>query len=105
MDAPDLLEVMTHMKFFFGIAVGALGMWAYRSGKLESLMGIAPEPARQAWQPAVERVGQVVNSEQVRQVASTVQDKVGQMRSSDIVTPSAAEISGRPSEPLPTSGA
>lgn len=93
------------MKFVFGVAVGALGMWAYQSGKFESLMGIAPEPARQAWQPAAERVGQVVNSEQVRQVTATVQDKVGQMRAPDIVTPTAAEVSGRPSEPLPTSGA
>lgn len=93
------------MKFIFGVAVGAIGMWAYQSGKFESLMGVAPEQARQAWQPAAERVSGIVNSEQVRQVASTVQDKVGQMRPSEIVTPSAAEVSGRPSDPLPTPGA
>ncbi len=92
------------MKFFFGVAIGALGVWAYQSGKLEGLMGIAPERAQQAWQPAAERVGQVMNSEQVRQVASTVQDRVQQARGSDIVTPSAAEVSGRPSDPLPTPG-
>jgi len=93
------------MKFFMGVAFGALGMWAYHNGKFNDVMGIAPEPVRQAWQPAVERVGQMANSDQVRQVASTVQDKVSQMRTPEIVTPSAAEVSGRPSEPLPTSGA
>lgn len=93
------------MKFVFGVAIGALGMWAYQNGKFESLMGIAPESARQAWQPAAERVGQVVNSEQVRQVTSTVQDKLQQARAPEIVTPSAAEVSGRPSEPFPTPGA
>jgi hypothetical protein len=64
------------MKFFFGLAVGAIGLWAYQSGKLRSLMGSAPEPVQQLWQPATE-----------------------------IAKPSASEISGRPSEPLPTSGA
>jgi hypothetical protein len=73
------------MKFVFGVALGALGMWAYRSGKFESLMGAAPEPVRQAWQP--------------------VQDKIEQRRGSEIVTPTPAEVAGRPSEPLPTSGA
>jgi hypothetical protein len=93
------------MKFFFGIAVGALGMWAYQNGKLDTLMGSAPEPVRQAWQPAAERLGQMANSEQVQQVGAAVQDKMQQARPSEIVTPSPAEISGRPSEPLPTSGA
>jgi hypothetical protein len=92
------------MKFFFGVAVGAAGMWAYQSGKLGSLMGIAPEPVQQAWQPAADRLNQVVNSEPVRRVASTMQDKVEQARTPEIVTPTPAEISGRPSEPLPTSG-
>ena len=106
------------MKFFFGVAIGALGMWAYQSGKLDGLMRIAPERAQQVWQPTAERVGQVMdsvpvrqvmNSDQVRQVASSVQrkvqDTVQQTRGAEIVTPSAAEVSGRPSEPLPTPGA
>jgi len=93
------------MKFLFGVAIGAVGMWAYQNGKFESLMGIAPEPARQAWQPAAERISQAVQSDQVRQVASSVQDKLHHAGASEIVTPSAAEVSGRPSEPLPTPGA
>ena len=94
------------MKFVFGVALGAVGFWAYRSGKLQGLMGGAPE---QVWQPAVERFGQVANSDQVRQVASKVQDKVQettqQARTPEIATPTASEVSGRPSDPLPTPGA
>ena len=90
------------MRFVFGVAIGAVGMWEYRSGKFESLMGGAPEPVRQAWQPAAERVSQVMNSDTLRQVGSTVQDKIDQARAPEIVTPSAAEVSGRPSDPLPT---
>jgi hypothetical protein len=93
------------MKFVFGVAIGALGMWAYQSGKFEGLMGGAPEPVRQAWQPAAERVGQMVNSDRIGQVASKVQDTVQQARGSEIVTPTAAEVAGRPSEPLPNAGA
>ena len=92
------------MKFVFGVAIGAFGMWAYQNGKLQSWMGSAPESVQQAWQPAAERLGQVANSDQVRNAASAVQDAV-QQRSSDIARPSAAEVSGRPSEPLPTQGA
>ena len=97
------------MKFFFGIAMGALGMWAYRSGKLQELMGNAPEQVQQTWQPAVERFNQVANTDQVRQVASTVQstvqDKMQQVHAPEIARPSAAEVAGRPSEPLPTESA
>ena len=91
------------MKFVFGIAIGAVGMWAYSSGKFQSLMGGAPDSVQQAWQPAAERINQVANSDQVRQAVSTVQDSM--RKSPEIVTPSAAEVAGRPSEPLPTPGA
>ncbi len=73
------------MKFFFGLALGALGVWAYHNGKFDSLMGSAPEP--------------------VRQFGDTLQDKMQQVRGPEIATPSAAEVSGRPSDPLPTPGA
>jgi hypothetical protein len=92
------------MNFFLGIAVGAIGMWAYQNGKLQGLMGGAPEPMRQAWQPAAERLSQVANSDQVRQASSTVRDAV-QHGAPEIVRPSAAEVAGRPSEPLPSTGA
>jgi hypothetical protein len=80
-----LAEETKAMKFFFGIAVGALGMWAYQNGKFNSLMGSAPEP--------------------VRQFGATVQDRIQHTQPGEIVTPSAAEVSGRPSDPLPTPGA
>jgi hypothetical protein len=89
------------MKFVFGLALGALGMWAYRTGKLQEMMGGS---AADAWQPAVERFNQVANSEQVRNVASTVQDRMQQARTAEIATPMPAEVAGRPSEPLPTQG-
>jgi hypothetical protein len=89
------------MKFLFGVVFGALGMWAYQSGKLQSFLGGAPEPVQQAFKSTSERVGQAVNSDQVRQVASTVQEKVQQAGAPQIATPSAAEVAGRPSEPLP----
>jgi hypothetical protein len=47
----------------------------------------------------------MVNSDTVRQVGSTVQDKIAQARAPEIATPTAAEVSGRPSEPFPTPGA
>ncbi len=68
------------MKFVFGVAVGALGMWAYSTGKLDSVMGH--------------------NAGQIRDMVSNVTG-----RSSDIVIPSAAEVSGRPAEPFPSSEA
>ena len=37
------------MKFLIGVAAGALGMWAYQGGKLQGLMGNAPEPMQQAF--------------------------------------------------------
>jgi hypothetical protein len=80
-------------------------MWAYRNGKLEGIMGMAPEPMRQAWQPAVDRMGDMMNSGQVGQVAAKVQDTVQQAQAPEIVTPSPSEVAGRPSEPLPSSGA
>jgi hypothetical protein len=93
------------MKFVFGVAVGAIGMWAYQNGKLDTFTGAAPEPVRQAWGSAADQVGQMVNSDTVRQVGSTVQDKIAQARAPEIATPTAAEVSGRPSEPFPTPGA
>ena len=51
------------MKFFFGLAVGAVGMWAYQNGKLDSLMGHAPEPVRQAYYSNLEPgAGRVLES-------------------------------------------
>ncbi len=97
------------MKFLVGIAVGAIGVWAYQNGKLQGLMGGSPESMQQMWQPAVDRVNQVAQSDTVRQAVSTVkdtvQDKVQQTRGSDIAMPTASEVSGRPSDPLPTPGA
>jgi hypothetical protein len=97
------------MKFLFGVAFGAIGMWAYQNGKLQGFMGTAPESMQQAWQPAAERIGQVANSDQVRQAVSTAQDRIQSAQASlrptpEIARPSAAEVAGRPSEPLPTSG-
>ena len=68
-------------------------------------MGVAPEPMRQAWQPAVNRMGDMMNSGQVGQVVAKVQDTVQRAQAPEIVTPSASEVAGRPSEPLPTQGA
>ncbi len=93
------------MNFVFGIAVGAIGMWAYQNGKLQGLMGGAPESVRQAWQPAAERVSQMANSDRVQQAVSTVQGAMPQQQGSEIARPSASEISGRPSDPLPSTGA
>jgi uncharacterized membrane protein len=89
------------MKFLIGAAIGALGMWAYRGGKVQSLVNSAPEPMQQAYNTTAERINQVVNNEQVRQIASTVQDKVQRVDAPQIARPRAAEVAGRPSEPLP----
>ena len=77
------------MKFLFGVAIGAVGMWAYSSGKLQGLMGQASEPVNQAFTVASERASQVANNPQVRDVVSKAQDKI-----SDLATPSASEGSG-----------
>ena len=37
-------EGIYSMNFIVGLAVGALGMWAYRSGKMQNLVGRAPAP-------------------------------------------------------------
>jgi hypothetical protein len=89
------------MKFLLGIGFGVLGMWAYQGGKLQALINGAPEPVQQAFSTAGERINQVAKSDQVRQVASTVQDKVQSADAPQIARPTAAEGSGRPSEPLP----
>ena len=81
------------MKFLIGVALGILGMWAYRGGKVQSLVSSPPEPMQQAYNTIAERITHVVNNDQIRQTASTVQDKVQQAH--------APEIVGRPSEPLP----
>jgi hypothetical protein len=54
------------MKFFFGLAVGAIGMWAYSSGKLQGVMGRAPEPVQDAFSRASDQASQFANNEQVR---------------------------------------
>ena len=69
------------MKFLLGIAFGAVGMWAYQGGKLQGMLGNAPEP--------------------VRQFASNMQNTATSMHTTDIVTPSPAEVAGRPEQPLP----
>jgi hypothetical protein len=89
------------MNFLIGVALGALGMWAYGTGKLQRLTGGAPEPVQQAFTMASERINQVATSEQVRSVASTLQDRVQQAKGPEIAMPSAAEVAGRPAEPLP----
>ena len=47
------------MKFLFGVAIGVVGMWAYSNGKLQALMGQAPEPLTEAFGKATERASQV----------------------------------------------
>jgi hypothetical protein len=89
------------MKFLVGVALGSLAMWAYRSGKMQSLASSAPEPMQQAYNTTAERINQAVANDQVRQIASTIQDKVQRANAPQIVRPSAAEVAGRPSEPLP----
>jgi hypothetical protein len=89
------------MKFLLGVGFGVLGMWAYQGGKLQTLIKGAPEPMQQVISSAGEGINQVANSDQLRQVASTVRDKVQQANAPQIATPTAAEVSGRPSEPLP----
>lgn len=88
------------MKFVFGVAIGALGMWAYQSGKLDSWMGGTPE---QFGQTAVDRFNQVAGSEPVRQAAAGVQNVM--QRGTEIARPTTAEVAGRPTEPLPSQGA
>ena len=86
------------MKFLFGVALGAVGMWAYSSGKLQGLMGQASEPVNEAFGMASERASQVANNPQVRDVVSRAQDKI-----SDLATPSASEGSGTEPETAPAS--
>jgi hypothetical protein len=76
------------MKFLFGVVIGAVGVWAYQNGKLQSLIGDR-------------RLDRVVNNDQIRQVASTVTDRVQQATGPRISMPSATEVATRPSEPLP----
>ena len=85
------------MKFFLGLAVGAVGMWAYSSGKLQGLMGRAPEPVQDAFSRASEQVNQVAANDQVRGFVAKAQDKA-----QEIATTTASEISRRPAEPSPT---
>jgi uncharacterized membrane protein len=89
------------MKFLIGVAFGAFGMWAYQSGKIENLTGGAREPVQQAVNTAAERINEVVSNDQVRQIASTMQDVVQRADAPEIAMPSAAEVAGRPPEPLP----
>jgi hypothetical protein len=89
------------MKFLLGVGFGILGMWAYHGGKLQRLMDGAPEPMQQAVSSASARITKVANSDELRQVASTVKDKGQQANAPQIAVPTAAEVAGRPSEPLP----
>jgi hypothetical protein len=89
------------MKFLLGVAIGAVGAWAYMGGKLQGIIGAAPAPVQEAVNTGSERLNQAMNSDAVRQVTATVQDKVNQVQPSPIVTPSAAEVATRPTEPLP----
>jgi len=73
------------MKFLIGVAAGALAMWAYQGGKLQSLMGNAPEPMQQAFSS----------------FQSTVQNSTPGGAEGSIARPTPAEVAGRPSEPLP----
>jgi len=93
-----LTKGLNDMKFFLGIAVGAVGMWAYSSGKLQELMGRAPEPVQDAFGKASQQVNQMADSDQVRGFVGKAQDKA-----QGVAMPSASEVSGRPSEPLPAS--
>ena len=89
------------MNFLFGIGFGVLGMWAYYGGKLDSLLNLAPAPIQQALHRSSERINEVTETDQFRQAVSTVQDKVQQAAAPQIAIPTAAEVAGRPSEPLP----
>lgn len=89
------------MKFLLGVAIGALGVWAYKGGRLQSLMGGAPAEVQQVFTTASERVQQTANSDPVRQAASFVQDKMQSSDAPQIARPSATEVASRPSEPLP----
>jgi len=89
------------MNFLIGVALGALGMWAYGTGKLQRLTGATREPVQQAFTMASDRINQVAASEQVRSVTSGLQDRVQQAKGTEVVMPSAAEVAGRPAEPLP----
>lgn len=66
------------MRFLFGVAVGALGYWAYQQGYFEQLPFQLP----------------FGSPDQMGQDAG---DADGQ-----IVRPTPGEISGRPSEPIPS---
>jgi hypothetical protein len=76
------------MKFLLGIAFGAVGMWAYQGGKLQGMLGNAPEPVRQF-------------ASNMQHTATNMQQSASNMQASDIVTPSPAEVAGRPEQPLP----
>jgi hypothetical protein len=89
------------VRFLFGVAFGALGMWAYQSGRLSSLTSNAPDSMQQVFNRTSDAIQQRGIQDQVRQVASAVQDKVQQANTPGIAVPSAAEVAGRPSEPLP----
>ena len=92
---------MTEMKFVLGVIVGAVGIWAYRAGKLEMLTGRAPAGVQQVFSVVSDGVKQVADDPRVGSAVAKVQDAVSTTASSSIARPSAAEIAGRPDEPLP----
>jgi hypothetical protein len=63
------------MRFLFGVAVGALGYWAYEQGML-------PFGSKD--------------------VLDQMMPGSGSGASSDIIRPTPAEVSGRPAEPIPS---
>jgi len=73
------------MRFLICVAAAALAMLAYQDGKLQGLTGNAPEPMQQAFSS----------------FQNTVQNATPGGDSS-IARPTAAEVAGRPSEPLPS---
>jgi hypothetical protein len=89
------------MKFVLGVVCGAAGLWAYRSGKLREWLGVAPEPVRQTMNRAAQQVNNIATSEPVREFASRIEGP-HRTQASSIVTPSAAEVAGRPADPLPS---
>lgn len=89
------------MKFLFGVLVGAVGLWAYRSGKLETLTGRSPASVQEAFSVASDRVKQVAEDPRVGNAVAKVQDAVSTASSSTIGRPSQSEVAGPTDQPLP----
>jgi hypothetical protein len=81
------------MKFFVGLVLGGVGMWAYSSGRLQTLMGRAPAPVQDAFSKAGDQVNQVANHDQIRGFVAKTQDTVQD------IAKSGPEGSGLPAQP------